>query len=350
MKATLRDIKNSRFPTVIGACRDDTPTIAGLLNECIQRLINVAGETGWAFGWKRVAFTISRANPYITLPRSIARIINLDVCRCPINMNNEFYEFLPGGVGLKGIAGQPDWCGSLDGFERGTVPTMVDLTSTNQYIRVYLSDVRDIGKRILIQGVDQNGLEIYSQDGLNTVDGFFITFASPFADYVDPTSGLPIIVTQIESVQKDITYGDIVLKQVDATTGAEVTLARYAPDETNPAYRRYYLSHLPNCCFANQTTAGVVVTAIAKLEFIPVSRDTDQLLIGNIPALIEEAQSIRYSQMDVPTAAGLELKHHRRAIKLLQDELRHYEGEQRIAVAVVRWPEPLSYQAIGTLI
>lgn len=337
MKATLADVRRSRFPTVIGKCKDD-PAVAEVCNECIQRLINAGGETGFWGSWVRVAFTISRANPYITLPRTLARIINLDVCRTPINLHNEFYEFLPGAVGLQGVSTCADWCGTVEGFERGTFPTMVDLTTTNNRLRAYLSDLRDVGRRVLVQGLDQNSLQIYSNDGLNTVDGFYMTLASPMVD-----SGF--IVTQIQSIQKDITYGDVVLKQVDATTGDEVTLARYAPDETNPSYRRYYVSNVP------LPGTSVTVTAMAKREFIPVFRETDQLLIGNIPALIEEAQSLRYSEMDVPNAASMDARHHAKAIKLLQNELRHEMGEQRIAVAVDRFQgEPLCHQNIGGLI
>lgn len=344
MKATLGNLRASRFPAVIGVCADD-PTVAQVCNECQQRLIDAAGETGWANGWSRVAFTISRANPYITLPRQFVRAINLDVCSFPINLNNEFYEFLPGGVGLKGVNQRPDWCGNLEGFERGTSPVMVDLTPTNQRLRVYLTDTRDAGRRVLIQGaLDQNGVYIYSQDGLNTVDGFYLTLGSPFTD-----SGF--ICTGFNAIQKDQTYGDVVLKQVDDTTGVEVTLARYAPDEVNPAYRRYYISHVPTNCPCPTGTATVTVTAMAKLAFIPVARDTDQLIIGNIPALIEEAQAIRYSEMDVPNAAAMEARHHAKAIRLLQNELRSQMGEQRIAVVVDRWGnQPLCAQSIGNLI
>lgn len=102
MKATLADIRRSRFPQVIGSCADGED-VAPVLNECIQRLMDAGGETGFWGSWGRVAFTVSRATPFISLPRAFQRIINLDVCSRPINLNNEFYEFLPGGVGLKGV-------------------------------------------------------------------------------------------------------------------------------------------------------------------------------------------------------------------------------------------------------
>lgn len=346
MPANLLSARMSRLPQVIGKCASDVPGIAAYVNEATQRLIYASGETGWWGGWKRVLFpVVSTANPYITLPRQFARAINLDVCTMPVRIHNEFWEFLPGGVGLRDPTNQPDWCGNLAGYERGTVPTMVDLTTTNQLLRVYFTDSRDAGARILVSGLDQNSLPIYSQDGLVSVNGFYITLAAPFATST-------FIVTSITSIQKDATFGDVILKQVDATTGVEVTLSRYGPDEMLPAYRRYYLTNLPsNCCTAAGATVSVYVTALCKLEFIPVTRDTDMLILGNIPALISECQAIRYSEMDVTNAAQLEVKCHRQAIRFLQNEQRHMEGEQEPAVSVDTFQgAPLSRQSIGILI
>lgn len=345
MRATLADVRRSRFAQVIGVCDSDLPRIAKVVNEATQRLIYAGGETGFWGLWQRVVFnTVSATQPYLTLPRQFARAINMDVCQVPIRINNEFYELLPGGVGLMPTTTIPDWCGSLAGYERSPVPTMVDLATTNQKLRVYLTDVRDVGSRILISGLDQNGIAIYSTDGPLTVNGFYLTLDTPFV-----TSSF--VVSTITGIQKDTTFGDVVLKQVDQVTGAEVLLSRYATDETNPAYRRYFITRLPVGCCAGGAPSPLQITAAVKLEYIPVSRDTDQLILANIPALIEEAQALRYSEMDVPNAAILESKHHKRAIKLLQDEMRHYEGEQRPAVSVDIWNgAPLENQGIGTLI
>ena len=84
----------------------------------------------------------------------------------------------------------------------------------------------------------------------------------------------------------------------------------------------------------NGTNGLIPVTALAKLEYMPVQYDTDFCIIGNIPALIEECKAIRYSDMDVNNAAQLELKAHAKAIKYLNDELRHYLGELQPAVVV----------------
>ena len=343
-KSTVADVRFSRFPLVIGRCANDFPEILSALNEATQRLLLASGETGWYGCWKKVVFPVSATNPYITLPRQFARAINLDVCRTPIRMFNEFYEFLPYGVGLQDLPTGRDWCGTISGYERGEVPLMTDMDgASNNFIRVYITSTQDVGKRILITGTDSNDLQIYSQDGTNNVNGTFLSFASPFAT----TS---FYIKTIQALQKDVTIGDVIVKQVNGSTGVETTLVRLAPTETNPSYRRFYINPLPSgCCNGNATT--LYVTALCKLQFVPVYQDTDQLIISNIPALIEEAQAIRYSSMDTTNAAILEQKHHMKAIKLLQNEQRHEMGESEASIVVDPFAgQSLRRQAIGTLI
>ena len=326
MNATLSDVRRSRFPAAIGVCATDIGAIAAMVNECTQRLIYAGGETGFWGCWRKVAFTVDVTSPYITLPRQLARAINLDVCREPIVIQNEFFEFLPGGIGLQDPNTCRDWCGNLEGYERPSVPTMVDLSDAPQLLRVYITDARDVNLSVVITGKDQNGNQIYSTSGLQQINGFVLTTASPFVTST-------FTVTEIQAVQKDNSYGDIILKQVDPTTGVEVTLSRYGPTETNPSYRRYMIRGLPvGCCQQATDTGTATVTCLGKIEYIPIYNDTDQLLIANIPALIAEAQAIRMSTMDTANAAALELKYHRQAIKLLQNEQRHYMGDQRPAV------------------
>jgi hypothetical protein len=352
VRTTLAQVQQSRLPAAIGACSGDLPKIAAYVNQAQQQLINAAGETGWFGGWMKVALQISRANPYISLARPFARIINLDVCRTPIRIQNEFYEMLEAGIGLQDFQTCRNWCGTLEGYERGVFPSMVDIAPTNQFLRVYPTDPRDVGLRVLVgPAQDQNGNFIYSQDGNNSVNGFYLPLQAPFT-----TSAFTV--SAFGGIQKDATFGDVLMTSVDATTGVEVPLSRYAPDEINPAYRRYYINKLPCGCFPPSTinsqpsTAGTVtVTAMAKLEFIPANRATDFLIIGNIPALIEECKAIRYADMDTPAAASLEAKSHAKAIKYLNQELNHYLGQMQPAVNFAPWGTAhLERARIGSII
>lgn len=326
------------LPAAVGICASDVPSLAAIVNRATQTLVNAGGESGFWGGWAKVLFKVSRCKPYITLGREYARAINLDYCRWPAPLNNEFAEFLEAGIGLQSFGKCQNWCGKVGGYERGVYPTHRDVDPVGQMLRVYLTDVRDVGRRILIgPAQDQNGNFIYSQDGNNSVNGFYMPLEQPFT-----TSSFQV--SNISGISKDATYGDVLLYQVDAATGVQVLLSKYAPDEISPAYRRYYLNGLPcgcepttpqsGCIVPNPVLPEVAVTAMVKLEFIPVSRSTDFNIIGNIPALIAEAKSIRYSDMDAANAPVMAQTSHRQAIKLLQDEMRHYLGELSSSIAV----------------
>jgi hypothetical protein len=226
-----------------------------------------------------------------------------------------------------------DWCGSVAGYERGVHPTSRDLDSTNQKLRLYVTDERDLGMNVIFSGEDQNGHVIYGMDGLHQIQGFKITTLSPYADS-------DFIVTKLTRVLKPMSYGDILLYQVDNTTGAQVLLSRYLASETNPAYRRYYINPICSTC------GSYTVNALAKLEFIPAARDTDPLIIGNIPALTEMVQALRGYSQEVEAAHKMAIAHEARAIKLMKREMDHYLGNQQPAVTVDRLQQA-SFKRIG---
>lgn len=348
MRRTFFQLRLSSFPQSFGACAENLPAVAAMANECIERLVMAGGDSGWWGGWAKVLYNVTQANPFITLPAQFSRAINLAVCNQGLRIQNEFYELMEAGIGLQPPTGCLDWCGAIEGFERGVHSTMIDLpTDAPQYLRVYLTDPADAGKRVLIQqAYDQNDTGIYTTDASGSVNGFYLTLDQPFT-----TSAYTV--TSWGSIYKDFTVGDVLLKAVNANTGVETLLSRYQPFETNPAYRRYYISNLPSrCCnTTGQNSPNLPVTMLCKYEFIPVKNDTDQLLIGNIPALIEEAQAIRSSRMEDDGAPQREGRHHAKAIKLLQDEMRNYLGERYPALNFAPFGTArLEKQLIGQLL
>ena len=337
-------VMNSRLPGALGKSATDFVGVSRSVNQAQEQLVKAGGETGWWGGWRKVVFNVCRANPYVTLPRAFARMVNVDVCRTPVAVQNEFYEMLPAGVGLQdfnqqqGLGACRDGCGPLAAYERGAFPTLADLCASNQLVGALLTDQRDIGRRVLIGPCqDQNGNWVYSTDAAAQVNGLYLTLDANIAL-------TPFIITTIGGVQKDPTYGDVVLVSVDATTGAQVTLARYGPDEISPLYRRYYFNRLPHDCCEPQTPVSPCVstapsgpgyaqiTAMCKLEPVPVARPTDFLVIQSLPALLEECKANRYADMDAQNGPALQVKSHKQAIKYLNDELRHYYGELQPAV------------------
>ena len=329
MPARLRlyDLRISRLPEVIGLCQADVPGIARFVNDAQRRLLmcKEAGDEGWWGTWAEIGFNVSRALPYITLRREIARLQSVNVCDQPIALENQFSEYLQFGNGR--LPKQRIGCGAAirTAYTRNNQPTFVPLSSPPQNIHVFASDAADMDgrHRVLIQALDNNNVPIYSQDGLVQVTGEFVTLESPFVAF-------PYPVNLILGIQKDVTKGMVQFFQVDPTTGNSILLLTMEPGETTASYRRYYFDSLPSNCCAGADT--VRVTAIVKLDLVPVAVDTDYLLIQNPEAIIEECASIRYGMVDTPAAKQMSQERHIQAVRYLIGELTHYLGLDKPAV------------------
>lgn len=325
----LYDCRVSRLPGVIGKCQSDGQDIANYINAAQRRLLlaKEAGDEGWWGTWAEVAFAVDPTTPVITLPREIARLEHINICNRTVPIHNQFYEYLQFGNGR--MPRMRANCPSLVSvYTRNNAVTFRDLTNAPQFIRIVITDAQDVGKRVLIGGLDNNNVPIYSQDGVNRVTGIFLSLDAPFV-----TSPMPF--NNLTGIQKDVTAGQVQFFQVDPNTGAEILLLTMEPSEQSAFYRRYLLNPLPrNCCPvipsactpAAVATPTVQVTALAKLDLIPVTVDTDYTLIQNLEALTEECQSLRYSEMDSPNAKQLSRERHQAAIGLLNGELAHYLG------------------------
>lgn len=324
----LYDVRTSRLFQAVGICQGDVMGTAEIVNSAQERLITAreAGETGWWGSWAHVAFDVLRTDPYITLPRELARIEQVAVCTHPVPIQNQFYEYLRFGIGPQDELRKNRRSG-ITMFDRGNVPTFVDLTNSPQIIRVRMEDSNDVSMRVLLQGEDDQGKTIVTQDGYNMVQGVFVSLDSPFVD-------APMQFSKVTGVQKDSTIGPVSIYQADPTTAEEVKLLTMAGAELVSGYRRYYLNNTPwSCCGGSVSEAKKVqVSGMAKLELIPLTCDTDYLLIQSMEAIIAECQAIRYSTMDSQTADAKAAMKHRDAIRFLQGQLVHFLGKDHPAI------------------
>lgn len=329
-RTRLYDLRLSRLPRLMGLCQDNIPEIANYANAAQNRLIHAAesGSEGWWGTYSQTVFSLSRTVPYVTLPRDIARLEGATVCDHPIPVENEFIQFLQFGNGRlrKGRHCGPS---TLQAVSRNNAVLFRDMTNPPQLIRIYISDERDVGKRVLIQGADSNGNTVFSTDVRIEVLGIFVPLESPFV-----TTALQF--NTITGVQKDVTNSKVEIYQVDPNDGTEILLLTLEPGETTASYRRYFFNALPcSCCsIPNQPEGTVQVTAIAKMELIPLVVDTDYTVltgIGAIEAIIHEAQAVKYAESDSPSAKGMAMDSHRQAIRLLVGQLSHYNSIENVA-------------------
>jgi len=328
----LVDFRAAGGPSAIGNCVGDINRIMAAVNEAQERLINdpLAPDEGWWGSWARMAFTLSRSSPTIVTPQEVSRIILMDVCKHPVRINNEFYEFLEFGRGFQPsqCTQSTNPCQNLMAYERETVVTFEPLASTAT-IRAYITNPNDAGRTALIQGDDANGAPVLFVDAAtgNAGSGETLIFESPFVDAVNQFS-------TISGIQKQNTFGEVEYFQVDPTTGTESPLLVMAPGEQTALYRKYFINGLPNnCCNSACTTSSALqVLAMCKLDFIPVKSDSDYLRIMSIPALIDECMAIRYGRMDSPGAQALSANKHASALRLLFGQLDNYLGKERPAI------------------
>jgi len=341
IRLNLGFIRSSSLPGAVGLCGADIASISGIVNEAQERLLHdpMAPDEGWWGGWGRMVFNVnvSNRNGYIVTPKDIARIIVMDVCQTPVRIRNGFYEFLEFGPGLRprpttcltGAVGQACSCSSpMQAYERDTVVTLAPQTVTPATLRFYPTDASDLGKRILVQGTDQNGQVIYGVDPTTqtAILGEYVALTLPYVDTVNRFS-------TITGFIKDYTLGPVQLFQVDAN-GDQFAFSSMEPKESTPLYRRYLVDGLPLNCCNNAASGTVQITAQCKYDYTPVQSDSDATLIQSLPALIEECQSIRYSRMDSANAPQLEQKHHMKALQLLNGQLDHVLGKTNTAISV----------------
>lgn len=334
----LIDFRNSNAAQNIGLCYGDSVRIGREVTEAQRRLLmcKEAGDEGWYGTWAEIAFQLSKTAPYYTAPLNIARLEKVDVCNRPTPLYNQFTEYLRFGNGrMPKLFPFCHWRYTA-AYSRNSVPTFVDLSPAPQLIAAQASDITDIesNARVFIQGLDNNGVAVYSQDSGVRVGGIFMTLQSPFAIS-------PMQFNQITGIQKDVTNGPVQFFQLDPTSGEQVLLLTMDANETTANYRRYYFDNLPlSCCpqpvpGSGGLPAPVTITALAKMEPLPLVVDTDYFTLmgeGVIEAISDECQSVRYSRMDSTSAKEMAAERHKSAVQILQGILYHYLGKNDPAV------------------
>jgi len=335
----LIDWRHSGGPEAIGLCgTDDDPAqiarVAQAATRSQQRLLmcKETGDEGWWGSWAEVAFQVSRTAPYLTTPRGISRIEAVNVCDRNITLWNQFYEYLEFGNGrMPKLRPFCDWPYHA-AFTRNNVPTFLDINPAPQFIQVVAQDPADIAasKTVLIQGIDVNGNALYNTPpGLPQQIGTRLVLQNPF-------SMLQTQMNSITGIQKDVTQGPVQFFQIDPNTGAAVLLLTMEPTEQTANYRRYFFNALPaTCCGTASSPQTLTITAICKLEPLPLVSDTDYFLLQGdaaLEAITLEAQAIRYSKVDESAAKTMSSGHHKDAVQILNGILANYMGVDAPAV------------------
>jgi hypothetical protein len=305
MKITLGDIKTNvaRMLSMSGT----DARVVDYINEAQERLLY---KGKWVGTYARYA--INSSNGTITWPRELETIESVAVADDPAIVRNEWFEFLETGYGIQDS--QDSDAKTL--IDRGEACVFSDIAGTDKKLRLYTGHTSDAGKRVLLQGYDQNGEWVRSQDGTTWVDGEYVTLTTTFVD----TNSL---FAELVAVQKDDTATNVKVYELKPSDSTTRLIAEYQPNESRPVYRRSLIAGLKD------SGEDRVVTIVGKLRFVPAKDDTDWLMISNEPALKEMVLSIRKAENNLPQEAII---YERRAVSLLQDQLLHYIGDGAVGV------------------
>jgi hypothetical protein len=322
-KATLSEAKAftdwTRFTNL---CVSDV-RLRALLNEAVMRLRPKGMWVGTT-----IKYRICAAAACVTFPRQIETVEAAWICNSPITIRNGWFESYPNSYGLANANSGPQ--SVLMDRGAGYVQ-FADISSTAK-IALVSTQPLDAGKLVLLQGRDSNGQYVRTVN--DNVDGEQVSLVNGIV--VTSTIWAP---PGLVGVQKEATRAPVRAYAVDPScpSGVIASIAAYSPmnlaywepDETLPNYRRSLVPGLQNgsgcstCAGTTSDCSTSQLTVIAKLNFIPVVKDTDYLQIGNLPAIKEEVQSILKRERGLIDEAEA---HEAVAVRLLEEELMSYEG------------------------
>jgi len=324
-RTTLLDAKNEGLPSAIGACPGDARFLLRL-NTAQRRLLK-RGKYWGTFSRYRLCVT----EGCITLPPQIAALESIAVCGRPIRLHDQWFEFLENGLGTQqctttngeGGCGAGSCCAG-DAKYRGRYPTFADVTGVNKQLLLVCDLNADVGVEVLVLGYDENNNWIRTVQGGVMADGEVIALAQ------SPGTVSSHIFSIITDIQLPVRDGQCWLYSLappyDPGTSDKVMLGNYQYWETRPSYARYYIGGVlsgsgENGC--NLTTVDVM----AKHDFIPVVKDNDYLVIGNLDALEFMIQALeKYRNAESQAQVGEAIAFEKLAENELDKELDHYRG------------------------
>lgn len=289
-RLTLRNLRYapdgtaSRLSVMAGVCPTD-PRLTQWANNFEDRAL---AEGRWWGATALYRFCISSACN-VVLPREVAVIEAANLNGMPMDTGTIWNPFvrphLPCGSILSSGCGCGCGCNTRFSLQdKNTAASFATTQGTNKKIRVYPTNVADVGKKIIIQGYDSNGIWVRTSYGGSVQDGEQVTLALPHVDTTTvwgPSLNKQCVGAPV-NVIKDPTSYRVLLYSLSTVDATEIQLARYEPNETNPMYRVVTIPrfrHSSSCGCSSST-----LTAIASLQHIPVTHDTDFLLFQNMAA------------------------------------------------------------------
>jgi hypothetical protein len=312
-------------PEIARRCGDaglpvtDAAVIARI-NRAIQELANTGDYPNIVDRWRIVS-----ADGLVVLPTHLDRLMQINVRGIPQVITSPWYQFVAYGPGTRedqqGFARW--WTDESTIIDRGEYPSRNILADYDLvgpwYIRIYTAVTEEADAYCTVQGLNEDGEIIRTQEGGEWINGERIVLNGA-VPYVQGTE----LFESISAFTKPVTNGYIRMTAYNGTD--EVELSNYLPTDTTPSYHRYFSQWLADLDAADDSPLRVI-QARCRRRYVPASEDTDVLLVSNLPALAEMV--IAQYKRDSDDMESY-LAHRGTSVQLMREEANAYRGKSRI--------------------
>ena len=293
---TLLNAKDSGALKAISGVSPSSTQFIDYLNEAQRRLMKRGNFDGM-----EQTMNLLFQGCVVAWPREVGTVLGVRKGHGSFQIQNQWYSFTGNWSGH-----HSNYHGDVtfEDLDAAPVHNTIYNLPAGMLIRYYVVNNEDVGKKITLFGHRAGYQPLQESNSLGTkIDGLTLTAARPFVS----TS---VYVTDISSITREATTGMAYLYQYDPATNTLLDLAVFQPGDTNPSFRRSIVrNHSMRFC-----TPGEDVTvpkwnsieALVKLQFIPVAKDRDFLLVDDFDALKFMIQAIKCEEAnDHATAEAL---------------------------------------------
>lgn len=307
---------------VAGSAGMDTSDarIMDYVNLATEELMN-EHDFPWTVDTLRFRVTQCR----LTLPSAYDRAMMMNLDCFPMTMQSPWFEFVGYGPGLitsqETSSNGTSYLHFIEGaLDQGEVASFNDPPTDDIYtLRVvgqHDEQVDGVRPQIIVQGYDSDNRWIRTASGNGYIDGVTIEINGDTTPYIINS---PQTISKITGIIKPETNGYVYVYAVPTTVGTLTYLGAYAPQDTNPVYRRY---NIPNL----SSDETFFVKARCRLRYRPITQPGDQLIISNLSAMQTMIRAVYYNEAnkfdDYQACKAA-------AVDMLKKEAKSYIGLQR---------------------
>lgn len=311
-----------------GRCADD-PEVLKAINAAEKMLMD-EGD------WKETTQTLRVCvyNGYAHLPRGVEGILKVGICGKATDAWHKAWEFVESGPG--DIDMQPARC-DLALLDAGMHPTFWPFLIEGMRLVALSDNAADIDVEMDVYGKEAPYFEDVRRGAGPSGGGEVLKigqWTGGVQGEIDRTDMMTRISAstfdQVTAVRKPVTQGYITLFGYDPDTHAIQYLAKYHPNEVDPAFRWYRIAGALPDLFRTDSTAdpyAVVVKCLVKIGHVDHIFDDEQLHIQNLLAIEMGIKSIEEKKRG---NFQLGLAYQADAIRLLTKERKNHNREQKV--------------------